>query len=418
YSITKPFPKTYSYFLLVFGILSAGFFAVTNVFLAGYDVISITATPLNFTPGSRLPMWQWRAGSNPFGCRPYQFQLGDTFRTNISAFSYSIFDVRNPTSGSGNATIEGGFSYANQELSSCDVEQYQISVKPGDRLIACSVSIHCPPLGFRAVTSWSYSNHVLVGSLPAGMFPPNSLARAINDGMRNISGEAYMDIYNKLYVTLTDPPQYVYKVIAAGPICDTPSACAIPTFSTYNAIGNSDLNVSPTPSSIAADVGNLLNVITVFYAAVRLDLGHWTGDNVFTNTTSFKQLIRNTDGVNTIFRQVATSKGMAYANLPAPLSVNVSTSPAVIQIPYTCNITQRKPIGSFIVSVISATLSMFLGTWGAVGAILSIIVRRNPRGECQAGPTCWDVDICFQPMSVSIDRNQTKRTIRNTVHTS
>ncbi|KAJ7622723.1 hypothetical protein DFH06DRAFT_1447230 [Mycena polygramma] len=297
--------------------LSAVVFGVTNVFLVGYD---------------------WRSGSDQFGCRPYL--LGDTFRTNISAFSYSIFDVTKPASESDDTPIEGGFSYANQELSSCDVEQYQISVKPGDRLIACSASIYCPSLGFRAVTSWSYSNHVLVGSLPAGTFPRESLARAINDGMTNISGEAYMDIYNKLYVTLTDPPQYVYKVIAAGPICDTPSACAIPTFSTYNAIGNSDLNVSPTPSSIAADVRNLFNVIAIFYAAVRLDVGHWTRDNVFTNTTSFKQLVQDTDAVNATFRAVATSKGMAYANVATPPSAIVSTPPAVIQIPYTCNITQ------------------------------------------------------------------------------
>ncbi|KAJ7622739.1 hypothetical protein DFH06DRAFT_1447251, partial [Mycena polygramma] len=376
YSLTKPFPQKYSYLLLVFGILSAAVFVVTNVFLAGYNVISITANHLDFTPGSRLPMWQWRSGSDQFGCRPYQFHLGDIFRTNISAFSYSIFDVKSPASGNG--PIHGGFLYANQELSSCDVEQYQISVKPGDRLIACSASIYCQSLGFRAVTSWSYSNHALVGSLPAETFPPKSLARAITDGMRNISEEAYQDIYNKLYVTLTDPPQYVYKVIAEGPICDTPSLCVSPTFPTYNAIGNTDLNVSPTPSSIAADEGNLLNVVAIFYSAVRLDLGHWTGDNVFTNTTSFKQLIRNTDAVNTTFRAVATSKGMAYANLPAPRSANVSTSPAVIQIPYTCNITQRKPIGSFIVSVVSATLSMFLGTWAVVIAILSIVVRRSP----------------------------------------
>ncbi|KAJ6464773.1 hypothetical protein C8R47DRAFT_991824, partial [Mycena vitilis] len=390
YSLTKPFPRKFSYFLLFFGILSAAAFVVTNIFLAGYDIISISANHLDFLPGSRLPMPQWRLGRDQLGCLPYLFHLGDVFRTNISAFSYSIFDVNSPASGNG--PIYGEFPYTNQEMSSCDVEQYQVSVKPGDRLVACSASIYCPKLGFRAVTSWSYSNHALVGSLPAGTFPLKSLARAITDGMRNISEEAYQDIYNKRYVTLTEPPQYVYKVIAEGPICDPPSLCVSPKFPTYNAISNTNLDVSSTPSSIAADEGNLLNVVAIFYAAVRLDLGHWTGNNIFTNTTSFKQLIRNTDSANTTFRAVATSKGMAYSNSPAPRSANVSTPPAVIQIPYRCNVKRRKSIGSFIVSVVSGTLSMFLGTWGVVIAVLSTIVRRSPRGECRNGSICKGAD--------------------------
>jgi hypothetical protein len=35
---------------------------------------------------------------------------------------------------------------------------------------------------------FSYSNHAMIGGWSAAMFPPNSLARAITDGMKNISG--------------------------------------------------------------------------------------------------------------------------------------------------------------------------------------------------------------------------------------
>jgi hypothetical protein len=212
----------------------------------------------------------------------------------------------------------------------------------------------------------------------------------------HLIAEAYADIYNKLYTTVEGMPQHVYKVIAEGqPSCDSlpPFPCVVPNFTWYNAIGNTDLNILPNASSIAADEGNLYNVINVFYAAVRLDLGHWTPDNVsfhilrnlpclirpcpqiFTNTTSFKRLIRDTDSTNTTFRDIATSKGMAYVN-----STHPPPRCAAIQIPYTCNVMRRKPIGSFIVSVLSATLSMFLGTWGIVVAVLSFIVRRNPGG--------------------------------------
>ncbi|KAJ7919442.1 hypothetical protein B0H13DRAFT_2656743 [Mycena leptocephala] len=214
------------------------------------------------------------------------------------------------------------------------------------------------------------------------MFPPNSLARAITDGMKNISDTPLSVLHGNIELDF-----HVYKVIAEGqPNCtvSAPFFCVIPSFTSYNVIGNTDLNILPSASSIAADEGNLYNVINIFYAAVRLDLGHWTSDNVFTNTTSFKQLIQDTDGANSIFRSITTSKGMAYVNFTTPPSANVPTSSAVIQIPYTCNVMQRKPVGSFIVSVVSATLSMFLGAWGTILAILSAIVRRNPGVACAA----------------------------------
>ncbi|KAJ7216687.1 hypothetical protein C8J57DRAFT_1032590, partial [Mycena rebaudengoi] len=71
-------------------------------------------------------------------------------------------------------------------------------------------------------------------------------------------------------------------------------------------------------------------------------------------------------------------QGMAYANSTDPHPADVPTPPAVVQIPYICNIMQRKPIWSFAVSVLSATLSMFLSIWGLMIAILSFIVGKNP----------------------------------------
>ncbi|KAJ7278280.1 hypothetical protein C8J57DRAFT_1306374 [Mycena rebaudengoi] len=384
YSISKPFPRKYCHFILGFGIVSTAVFATTNAFLVGYDVITITSTHFSSTPVSDLAMWY--TGSRTFGCFPHQFQLGDTFRTNISAFSYSIFDVgssQSSQSEAGGLPAGAGFLYANQDLTACDVDQFEIIVKPGDRLIMATVTIVCPPpLTFRAVTSWSYSNHAMIGSRAVSAFPLNSLARAITDGMRNIMGEAYGDISNRLYTSngTTHPSQQIYKVIAQGePSCNPspPFQCVIRPFTSYSAISNIDLNILGA-SDIAADEANLYNVINVFYAGVRLDLGHWTVDNLFTNTTSFRQLIRITSSANPAFRAVATTQGMAYANSTDPPPPDVPTPPAVVQIPYICSIMQRKPIGSFAVSVLSATLSMFLSTWGIMIAILSFIVGKNP----------------------------------------
>jgi hypothetical protein len=168
----------------------------------------------------------WYTGSRTFGCFPHQFQLGDTFRTNISAFSYSIFDVgssQSSQSEAGGLPAGAGFLYANQDLTACDVDEFEIIVKPGDRLIMATVnSLKCPwqfqtahelrrlpyyarhllPFGLllhggKRNASFSrhtfslersYSNHAMIGSRAVSAFPLNSLARAITDGMRNIMG--------------------------------------------------------------------------------------------------------------------------------------------------------------------------------------------------------------------------------------
>ncbi|KAJ7936047.1 hypothetical protein B0H13DRAFT_1853749 [Mycena leptocephala] len=275
----------------------------------------------------------------------------------------------------------------------------QILVKPGDRMITSTAQITVRlAFGARHRCTFrpshhggSYSNHVIIGALSPAMFPENSLARAITDAMTSVSGEAYEDIYHGRYVTTGAQglDQKIYKVIANGwPKCDSnpPFACVIPPFDHYNAIGNTDLNILPGPSSIAADEGNLYNIITIFYAAVRLDLGHWTPDNVFTNTTSFNNSMLPPDfsaDDSAAFRSLANSKGMAYVNLTTPPPASERTAPAVIQIPYTCNVRKQKPLGSLVVSVISATLSMFLGAWGAIIAVLSGIARKTPH---VAGP--------------------------------
>ncbi|KAJ7764321.1 hypothetical protein B0H16DRAFT_1799816 [Mycena metata] len=296
---------------------------------------------------------------------------------------------------------DGSFSYAENDLSKCDVTEYEITARPGDRLITASAAIQCKaPIAFQAVTSCSFSNHEKVGTIAAGTFPENSLARAITDAMDNFGNETYGDIYSGLYITndedITVLSQKVYKVVASGhPECSEqpPFACTIPSFDFYNAIGNTDLGIiNGGAEDIAADEDNLYNVIKVFFAAVRLDLGHWTPDNIFTNTTAFNTTISPTDDTvhagSAAFRSFASSKGMAYINLTTPPAPDDPTPRAVIQVAYTCNIKQRKSPGSFFVSVLSATLSMFLGVWGAALALLSSIAKRASGGN-RAEETSW-----------------------------
>ncbi|KAJ6600261.1 hypothetical protein DFH09DRAFT_901460, partial [Mycena vulgaris] len=369
YPITKPFSRRWAPYMLVFELVSVAAFLVLNVFLAGYDVITISSTDFNIL--------SVRTTGTSFGCQPHQFQLGDTFRTNISAFSYSIFEVQPATSALSN--LDGGFLYSNNVLSSCDVVQYQVVVLPGARQISTSITTIDI---FPAHSLPSYSNHAIIGGLSPSSFSPNTLARAISDGVYNITGLYSTPYFNNIEYNTTQ--QEVYTVIAVGaPNCDSgTNSCVVPPFTTYNAIGNIDLNILPGPFAIAANESNLYNVINVFYNAVRLDLGHWTTNNIFTNPSAFNTSVTNTGNntVNAAFREIAGTKGMAYVNYTTPPDADVSTAPTVIQIPYTCNILQRKPAGSFIVSVLSATISMFLTAWGTVVALLAALARRQPGG--------------------------------------
>ncbi|KAJ6468051.1 hypothetical protein DFH09DRAFT_1294798 [Mycena vulgaris] len=217
----------------------------------------------------------------------------------------------------------------------------------------------CVVLGGDGVSLQHYSNHAIIGGLSPSSFSPNTLARAISDGVYNITGEAYSEIYHKLYSTpyfnnieYNTTQQEVYTVIAVGaPNCDSgTNSCVVPPFTTYNAIGNIDLNILPGPFAIAANESNLYNVINVFYNAVRLDLGHWTTNNIFTNPSAFNTSVTNTG--NNTERRVPGDRGYQRHG--------------------------RKPAGSFIVSVLSATISMFLTAWGIVVALLAALARRQP----------------------------------------
>lgn len=112
---------------------------LTGNLAKGYDVVSITTANFNSTQRQSWTV-PWQSEVN-FACEPHQFQLGDSFRTNVSAFSYSIFEVQSSDASGGTSDIQGGFFYENNDLSSCDIVQYEIEVRPGDRLITSTVRL-------------------------------------------------------------------------------------------------------------------------------------------------------------------------------------------------------------------------------------------------------------------------------------
>lgn len=163
----------------------------------GYDVVSINKDDYNASES--LPwLANWRSD---YQCQKHTFKLGDLFRTNVSAFPYTVFNIINDSG------MMSGFDYANNVLTTCDVIEQAIQVSPGDRSSTLSVGlrhpfnlshhihphpqavISCPPpLNFEASTTWTHSNHLMIGTVTANLFGDNTIPRALLDGLAHFGG--------------------------------------------------------------------------------------------------------------------------------------------------------------------------------------------------------------------------------------
>ncbi|KAF8905705.1 hypothetical protein CPB85DRAFT_909723 [Mucidula mucida] len=393
YPITRPLNEHWHYAnhaLLAFGLVNFALFITLNSYLVGYDVVSVNKADYNAS--DNLP-WLASLQSKDYSCQPHTFQLGDVFRTNVSAFSYDIYNIRT------HEEATTGFQYANSYLKSCDVTQTAIQVSPGDRAITVSAAVYCPePLNFEATTSWTYSNHFSIGSITADLFGNNTIPRALLNAMNAFADEAYEGIYFGLYHTsdsvgtVDQPIRTVF--VEALPTCDTTTSSSCTpvrphvAWTFIEAIGQTDLQiVGNTTTKTLIDMQTLYNLLEVFYHAVRIDLGRWSRDNIFTNTTAFNTSVtpyvpagRN-DSIyfdaaaaarRQAFRDTAKTQGMLSANATTP------TPEAIIHMQYTCNTLRRKTAGSWFISVLSATLSMFLTVWGLVVTVFGCMARRRP----------------------------------------
>ncbi|EIM86560.1 uncharacterized protein STEHIDRAFT_121476 [Stereum hirsutum FP-91666 SS1] len=394
YPVTRPFSHRWKYanwFLLIFGVLSLVGLSAVNVDLVGYDVVSTNSDNFNMTDAlSWLESWKGKSD----GCQTHQFQLGDTFRTNTSAFTYKITNIVTQ-----NKDVQGSFVYANNTLEDCDVTEVQTSVSLGDRQVEVVAAINCSARGFEASTSYAYTNHDVIGTISASTFPENSLPRAILDQMKAFGQDAYTPIYDGQYVlaenittsrthNVGDP---LYKVIATfvpycaddnTTICDTrPEEWEL---TMYNGIAQSDLSIvadaSNCEDAVKASLDTLLNYVQVFYAGIRLDLGHWTPNNIFTNVTAINDTIYDpVDPATGSQASIARSSntGLAYVNLTSPPTADVASPPAVAKLQYICSTRRIKAPGTLFMSVATSTLSMFITAWAILTTAMAMMAKRT-----------------------------------------
>ncbi|EIN06281.1 hypothetical protein PUNSTDRAFT_115580 [Punctularia strigosozonata HHB-11173 SS5] len=391
YALTRPFNHRWPYatwFLIVFGLGSFVGFAVINHILLGYDVVAISSRDFNVS--QNLP-WPASFHARDYSCQPAHFQLGNAFRTNHSAFTYSIFNVYSGAS----SDTQGSFVYSNNLLSDCDVSEIQTNTLPAERSITITGAIRCPEQGFQASTSYTYTNHDIIGNSVQTSFSNNSMTRAIASAMADAGGDAYLAIFNSAYTFMQGNKVYRYTrqyatncdASVSGAKTTNFTACdqhpANLTTTWDNVIGLTDLEIYPSSllDNYTWIASTLDNLAQTFYAGVRIDLGHWTPNNIFTNFTSLKASFDPFDGTNQwAAAAIMHGEALGYVNYTAndTPSPDVRTPQAVIQTQYTCNTRRLKSIGSLIMSVASGTLSMFLTVWGLMTTMMATVARRSP----------------------------------------
>lgn len=121
----------------------------------------------------------------------------------------------------------------------------------------------------------------------------------------------------------------------------------------------------------------IYNLIQTILAAVRIDLGNPNPNNFLLNSSVVNA---------TLFNAINMTNG---SSIPSILYRATTTQiqgltlegPAAIQVLYACQLQQAKPIGSAIISVLVATLSMFMSGWAVFMFISSDYAERREKSK-------------------------------------
>ena len=127
----------------------------------------------------------------------------------------------------------------------------------------------------------------------------------------------------------------------------------------------------------------LFNLLQAVYASIRIDLGNPSLNNFILNPSALNGTIYDKFPVTAYNQDQLSTTSTLYSQWHNPepalqkyLPVNVS-GPAQVQVVYPCRFQQRKPLGSLIVSVLVATLSMFSSAWAAFILAATAFAKRT-----------------------------------------
>ncbi|KAF8968029.1 hypothetical protein BDZ97DRAFT_1655514 [Flammula alnicola] len=419
YRVTRTFKWRWFAPLAFLGaFITLVFLILINIPLTGYETVTTFQDDFNATE------WHWFYRFMPFRipkpgstCDPHVFKVGDPFTTNYSFFEWNIDSIIQPNAG--NSAI----SYTGTPLTFCDVTSIYVNGDLHSWNVDFTVVVACEQNDlFKVTAKTSFS----MGLLPGRYSPLLGMVRYYNDGTNDTRGlildsgirAASTDLgtraYNAFVGSGSTTPMiislhagFAYCPMSLGPA----AACAItaPKFAIRYAAAvyanasilqydnNYAIDPVQNPWVLDADTEQpIVNLLQTIYASIRVDLGNPSLNNfilhpLFLNSTIIPVFPATRWNQDNSSRNATLYDG--FAHLEPDLSVNVS-GPAHIQVVYPCRFQQRKSLGSLVISVLVATLSMFSSGWALFILIATALAKRaDPLGT--SAHCYWIVDALF-----------------------
>ncbi|KIM40014.1 hypothetical protein M413DRAFT_190109 [Hebeloma cylindrosporum] len=379
--------------------------AFINIPLTGYETVVTFQNDFNATD------LHWFHRFMPFRipkpgslCDPHIFKVGDAFTTNYTFYEWSIDSVVKPNAG------DSAISYKGIPLTFCDVTSIYADGDIRSWNIDFTVIVTCKKEDMFNVTArTSFS----MGLLPGRYSPLLGTVRFFNDGTNDIRGEildgiiraAATDVGTRAYnafvlsnfttatiISLRSDFAFCPMSIGLAALCSISRPEVVMTYvsAVYNnatiRLFDNSYPIDPVdnPYVLDADLERpFYNLLQAVYAAIRVDLGNPSLNNFILNPSALKGIIYENFPATTYNQNSVSTSSTLYSrwNNPTPelqkyLPVTLS-GPAQVQVVYPCRFQQHKPIGSLIVSVLVATLSMFSSAWAVFILVATAFAKRT-----------------------------------------
>ncbi|KAG9016973.1 hypothetical protein FRB93_009503 [Tulasnella sp. JGI-2019a] len=351
--------------------------------LTGFETITIAQGNFTNQPPHR---WYNSLGyaSPETECDPHIFNVGDSFTTNYTLFTWTILSVYDEAPVGFNRTNlrKSSVAYNGTNLDNCDFATIRITADPSAWVATFMGTVVCNITYFPVVLSTTWTmNLASYGPNDMSVVTPFYIdpVAYVADMLMYAGGDLFSSMKAALSATNNTGTAAMSLVLESSirlvPLvfCHNPrlgsidSSCTqvppdvtellslnlLSTDGTINTRGN----VPRFPSLGAAE-----NALQVMLAAIRLDIGNTFPNNFMVNPDVINKTLSST------FTGQAPANFTVYSELfqnlkyLVPLEI-VSSQPAVIVTQYLCHVPRAKSVGQIIISVMVATLSMFSSGW-------------------------------------------------------
>lgn len=422
YSIERHFRwKWFSYFAFGGGLIALVIIIVVNVALTGYETVTVFRSDYR----TRETHWydNFRTKEPAPLCDTHIFNVGDTLTTNYTLFAWTLGSITIPNAG------DSGYASNGTTLTDCDISSLFITGDLKSWTVSFVVLISCSKHQEFDITA---STRFSISSLPGEYSPLLGMARSLEAGGQGdnraiiidwLLQDANLDLGNRVGTAFLNSGETNYVVVSLQvdfhhcPLSLGPNASCGISVPSYNVsvstlvYPNATLSTYSAYYPVAADnqfnidddiAGPLNNIIRIIHAAVRVDLGIDSPNNLILHPEVANASLVTTFPITHLNPTNYTSASLLLewinptSDIEPFMPVNVS-GPAELQVVYLCRLQQRKAAAQLFISVLVATLSMFSSGWALFLSAATIIAKRQDttanfcEGHCGQGPKNGEV---------------------------